>query len=75
MKKILIFSDGEKIGDGLIKLPFLQEIFLNFKNSKITWLAYGTTVYSTTMNKIASRYLNEVICNSDLNVFPWEEII
>ena len=36
MKKILIFSDGEKIGDGLIKLPFLQEIFLHFKNSKIT---------------------------------------
>lgn len=74
MKKILIFSDGEKIGDGLIKLPFLQEIFLHFKNSKITWLAYGTTVYSTTMNKIASRYLNEVICNSDLNVFPWQKI-
>ena len=25
-KKILVFSNGEKIGDGIIKLPLLYEI-------------------------------------------------
>ena len=74
MKKILVFSNGEKIGDGLIKLPFLQEIFLHFKNCKITWLTYGTTVYSTTLKEISSRYLGEVIYNSELNPFPWKKI-
>ena len=74
MKKILIFSNGEKIGDGLIKLPFLQEIFFQFKNSNITWLAYGTTVYSTILKEISSRYLSEVIYNSELKLFPWQKI-
>lgn len=74
MKEILIFSNGEKIGDGLIKLPFIQEIFNNFPNYKITWLAYGTTVYSTTLKEISSKYLDEVIYNSKLNFFPWQKI-
>ena len=52
MKEILIFTNGEKIGDGIIKLPFIQEIFRHFQNTKITWLAYGTTVYSTSLKEI-----------------------
>ena len=74
MKKILIFSNGEKMGDGLIKLPFIQEIFLQFQNSKITWLAYGTTVYSTVLQEISLRYLSEIIYNAKLNLFPWQKI-
>ena len=74
MKEILIFTNGEKIGDGIIKLPFIQEVFRHFQNSKITWLAYGTTVYSTSLKEISSKYLNEVIYDSKLNFFPWQKI-
>ena len=74
MKKILIFSNGEKIGDGLIKLPFIREIYSQFEHSHITWLVYGTTVYATTLKNISSKYVNEVIDNSKLNLFPWNNI-
>lgn len=74
MKKILIFSNGEKIGDGIIKLPFIQEVFSQFNNAEITWLAYGTTVYSSILREISSKYLSEVIYNSKLNILPWKEI-
>ena len=26
MKKILIFSQGEKLGDGIIKIPFIYDL-------------------------------------------------
>jgi len=74
MEKILVFSNGEKMGDGIIKLPFIFEIFKHFQNSKITWLAHGTTVYSTSLKKVSSRYLFEVIYNSNLNILPWQKI-
>ena len=74
MKKILIFSNGEKIGDGIIKLPFIQEVFSQFNNAEIIWLTYGTTVYSSILREIASKYLSEVIYNSKLNILPWKEI-
>ena len=74
MKKILIFSNGEKIGDGLIKLPFIREIYSQFEHSHITWLVYGTTVYATTLKNISSKYVNEIIDNSKLNLFPWNNI-
>ena len=37
-KSILVFSNGEKIGDGLIKLPLLHEIRRRFPNYKIFWM-------------------------------------
>ena len=37
-KKILVFSNGEKIGDGLIKLPLLNEIKRRLPEYKIIWM-------------------------------------
>ena len=47
MKKILVFSNGEKIGDGIIKLPLIKEIYKNYQDYEITWLANGNTVYTS----------------------------
>ena len=74
MKKILIFSNGEKMGDALIKLPIIYEIFFQFTNCNLTWLAYGTTVYSTTLKKMSSKYIYNVMDNAELQILPWKKI-
>ena len=37
-KKILVFSNGEKLGDGIIKLPFLHEIKNRLPNHELIWV-------------------------------------
>ena len=37
-KKILVFSNGEKIGDGIIKLQLLHEIKTRLPDYKLYWL-------------------------------------
>ncbi len=41
MKKILVFSNGEKLGDGIIKLPFIYDLKKSFNDSQIYWLTNG----------------------------------
>jgi len=74
MKRILIFSNGEKIGDGIIKLPLIREIFNNYSEYEITWLTYGNTVYSHTLKNLSSKFINKVISNSQLSILPWKKI-
>ena len=46
-KKILVFSNGEKIGDGIIKLPLLHEIKKRLPDYELTWMTdKGSTVYN-----------------------------
>ena len=62
IKKILVFSNGEKIGDGLIKIPFLSEIKKRLPNTKLYWLTNDNkTVYSDRLKNIASEYIDEII--------------
>ena len=57
-KKILVFSNGEKIGDGIIKLQLLHEIKTRLPDYKLYWLTNkGKTVYSSTLKFIASNYI------------------
>ncbi len=38
-KKILIYSGGETVGDGLYKISFLYNLRRAFSKSHITWMA------------------------------------
>ena len=50
MKSILVFSNGEKIGDGIIKLPLLNEFKRRLPNYKLYWMTdQGSTVYASTL--------------------------
>ena len=74
-KKILVFSNGEKIGDGIIKLQLLHEIKTRLPDYKLYWLTNkGKTVYSSTLKFIASNYIDEILDQSDLNPFFWNKI-
>ena len=52
MKSILVFSNGEKIGDGIIKLPLLYEIKKRMPDIKLYWMTHaGKTVYNKSIKK------------------------
>ena len=70
----LVFSNGEKLGDGIIKMPFLHEIKRRFPEFKIIWLANGTTVYNNKLKLFADKYIDEVIENAKLNPFFWKKV-
>ena len=75
MKKILVFSNGEKIGDGIIKLQLLHEIKNRLPNHKLCWITNkGNTVYSSKLMYISSNYIDVLYEQADLSPFVWHKI-
>ena len=74
-KKILVFSNGEKIGDGLIKLPLLYEIKKRLPQYNIYWMTNKeNTVYKDQLKNIANKYIYKIIEKAELNPFFWQNI-
>ena len=74
-KKILVFSNGEKIGDGIIKLPLLYEIKKRLPEYKLVWITNkGSTAYRDKLKFIAAQYIDEIIEKADLSPFFWMKI-
>ena len=74
-KNILVFSNGEKIGDGLIKLPLLYEIKRRLPDYKLIWMTnFGSTVYNNQLKNIASKFIDEIYEQANLNFFFWKNI-
>ena len=73
-KNILVFSNGEKIGDGIIKIQLLHEIKRRLPDYKLIWLANGTTVYNNKLKLFSDKYIDLTIENANLNPFFWKKI-
>ncbi len=53
-KNILVFTNGEKIGDGIIKLPLLSEIKRRLPDRQLIWMTNkGSTVYNNQLKNIS----------------------
>ena len=50
VKKILIYSGADQIGDGIIKISFLYYLRKEFPNDKIIWMSNLGTVYKKELN-------------------------
>lgn len=74
MKKILVFSNGEKLGDGIIKLPFIYDLKKSFNDSQIYWLTNGNTVYKTVLKCFVKNKLDFVYENSNINYLPFMKL-
>lgn len=62
IKSVLIFSNGELIGDGMMKLPFIKALPEAFPGAKITWLAgRHATIFKTALSPLVSPYIHDVI--------------
>ena len=69
-KNILVFSNGEKMGDGIIKIPLLYEIKRRLPDYELIWLANGTTVYNNKLKLFSDKYINKVISSKRINLAP-----
>ena len=62
MHRILIFSHGELIGDGMMKLPFVRMLSHILPNSHVTWLAgRHSTIFKTALNPLVKDHLQDII--------------
>ncbi len=58
----MVYSMGEVIGDGVIKLPFVAAVREAYPNATITWCAgKGSTVYATTLKPAVAGLIDEVL--------------
>jgi len=60
-KTIAVYTDGEVIGDGIIKIPFARALKSAFPGAKLTWLTAGKTVYSNVLRDLSSPAIDEII--------------
>lgn len=77
VKTVLVYSMGEVIGDGLIKLPFIAGLRAAFPDARITWCAAkGETVYAGPLKAVVEGYIDEIILDGVTgdkpgDILPW----
>ena len=76
INKILVYSGGETIGDGLYKLNFIQNLRNKFPKSHITWMAgKGPTEYSRSLKPLISSLLDLIREDVRIGRNPLKELI
>jgi len=58
---VAVYTDGEVIGDGIIKIPFAHALKSAFPAARLIWLTAGKTVYSDILRDLASPAIDEII--------------
>ena len=75
MKKVLIFSNGEQIGDGILKLPIVYQLKDRFPNYEIHWMTDTIyTEYNQRLKKFTSNHIDKIWEKAKLNPFFWKKI-
>ena len=75
--RILVYSMGEVIGDGLIKLPFAAGLRRAFPDAHIAWVAAkGDTVYAGSLAGVVTGLIDEIITAGPtgagaFDMLPW----
>ena len=64
--KILIYSYNDKIGDGLQKISFLQQIRNAYPNANITYTTTNTTTLKKFLNPLIENCIDEFIENNEI---------
>jgi ADP-heptose:LPS heptosyltransferase len=77
VKTVLVYSMGEVIGDGLIKLPFIAGLRAAFPDARIIWCAAKReTVYAGSLKAVVEGYVDEIILDGVTgdrpgDILPW----
>jgi ADP-heptose:LPS heptosyltransferase len=61
-KSIAVYTDGEVLGDGIIKLQFAGALKKAFPQARLVWLVGGKTVYDSVLADLAHTLIDEIIC-------------
>lgn len=65
IQKILVITAGEIIGDGFIKIPFIDALRRAHPEAQIFWYTKGTTVYATILKPVMDMY-RITVCENHL---------
>ncbi len=66
---VMVYVGLDRIGDGLLKLPFVQALRQAFPDAHITWVAgKETSVYASVMAPVVKGILDEVIENAGIGL-------
>ena len=72
-KSVLVYVGLDRIGDSLLKLPFVRGLREAFPGAHITWVAgKDTSVYAGNMSPFVKGLLDEVIENAGIGLSPKE---
>ena len=72
-KHILIYVGLDRVGDGLLKLPFVRGLRKAFPDDHITWLAgKETSVYASVLAPTVDGLLDRVIEHGGIGLHPAE---
>ena len=72
-KSVLVYVGLDRVGDGLLKLPFVRGLRQAFPDAHITWLAgKDTSVYASCLAPVVEGLLNEVIEHAGIGLHPYE---
>ncbi|MEX0695269.1 MAG: glycosyltransferase family 9 protein [Rhodospirillales bacterium] len=73
VKSVLVHVGLDRLGDGLLKLPFVRGLRQAFPNAKLTWFAgKETTVYARALQPLAANHLDEIIEYGGIGESPIE---
>lgn len=67
IKSVLIFSHGELIGDGMMKLPFINALSTAFPDAEITWLTgHHPTIFASALAPLVQGKIHHIINHTKL---------
>ena len=72
-ESVLVYVGLDRVGDSLLKLPFVRGLRKAFPDARITWVAgKETSVYASTMAPVVEGLLDEVIEYAGIGLHPSE---
>jgi ADP-heptose:LPS heptosyltransferase len=70
---VLVHVGLDRLGDGLLKLPFVRGLKQAFPNARVTWFAgKETTVYARSLKPLAEGLIDEIIEYGGIGESPKE---
>ncbi|MFQ5765585.1 MAG: glycosyltransferase family 9 protein [Rhodospirillales bacterium] len=70
---VLVHVGFDRVGDGLLKLPFVRGLRAAFPDARIIWVAgQETSVYAGVMADAVTGLIDEIVENGGVGLSPWE---
>jgi len=70
---VLVYVGFDRVGDGLLKLPFVRGLRQAFPDARITWVAgRETSVYAGVMAGTVAGLIDEIVENAGIGLTPTE---
>jgi ADP-heptose:LPS heptosyltransferase len=72
-RSILVYVGLDRVGDSLLKLPFVRGLRQAFPQARVTWVAgKDTSVYASVMAPVVAGLIDEVIERAGIGLDPFE---